>query len=159
VQVRLYVSCFVVRRANGTHEFLQLRREPSRYMGGTWQLVTGGVEQGETAWQAALRELREETGLTPAEFYQVDVVNTFYLAASDSIMHSPMFCAIVPADATVVLNHENTAFRWVSRDELESKLMWPGERMAASELCREILDDGPAKPHLRLDVDPGFTRP
>ncbi len=150
MQTRVYVSCFVVRRDGAGDAFLQLRREPTRYMGDTWQLVTGGIDAGETAWQAALRELREETGLTPIEFFQLDVVNTFYLAASDSILHSPMFCAIVAPDSAVVLNHENIAFRWLGRQEMASALMWPGERTAFTELCREILDDGPAKPFLRL---------
>lgn len=150
MQVRFYVSCFVVRPSGPSHEFLQLRRASQKYMGGTWQLVSGGIEESETAWQAALRECREETGLTPVEFYQVDVVNTFYLAASDSIMQSPMFCALVSPGAIVVLNHEHTDFRWVPRSEIESKVMWPGERCALIELCREILDDGPAKPFLRI---------
>ncbi|CAN5542470.1 NUDIX domain-containing protein [soil metagenome] len=146
-----YVSCFVVRPAPGGHEFLQVLRASGKYMGGTWQLVTGGIDAGETAWQAALRELREETGLGPVEFFQVDVVNTFYLAATDSISQSPMFCAMVAAEPEVRLNHEHTDFRWVPRDQMESAVMWPGERAAFRELCREILDNGPAKPYLKID--------
>jgi dATP pyrophosphohydrolase len=150
-----YVSCFVVRpSANGSHEFLQVLRARGKYMGETWQLVTGGIDDGETAWQAALRELDEETGLAPVEFYQVDVINTFYLAATDSISMSPMFCAIVAPDAQVILNHEHTDFRWVSRDRMESAVMWPGERAALRELCCEILDNGPAKAYLKIDLPP-----
>jgi 8-oxo-dGTP pyrophosphatase MutT (NUDIX family) len=42
-------------------EVLLLRLCPAR--GGFWQPVTGSVEPGETAAEAALREAREETGL------------------------------------------------------------------------------------------------
>jgi dihydroneopterin triphosphate diphosphatase len=151
MEIRFYVSCFVVRPAGNSHEFLQIRRAKGKYMAETWQLVCGGIEPHETAWQAALRELQEETTLTPVEFYQLDVINTFYLAKTDSIMHSPMFCAIVAADAKVQLNHEHTEFRWLPREAMESSIMWPGERTAMAELCREILADGPAKPHLQIE--------
>jgi hypothetical protein len=30
--------------------------------------------------------------------------------------------------------------------------MWPGERAALHEVCREILDDGPAKPYLKIPL-------
>jgi dATP pyrophosphohydrolase len=153
MKIHHYVSCFVVRStSSGSHEFLQMLRVRSKYMGGTWQLVTGGIDEGETAWQAALRELREETGLVPIEFYQVDVLNTFYLAKTDTISMSPMFCAIVPCDARITLNDEHTDFRWVPRSEIESRIMWPGERAALKELCCEILDDGPAKPYLKIEI-------
>ncbi len=145
------VQCYVVREAaGGGHEFLQLRRVPSDFMGGTWQNVYGGIKESETAWQAALRELREETGLTPLEFYQLDTVNSFYLAHDDCIWNCPGFCAIVSPSAEVVLNEEHDAYRWVQRDDYAAGLMWPGERAACAELCREILDNGPAKPYLRI---------
>jgi dihydroneopterin triphosphate diphosphatase len=153
MNIHYYVSCFVVRPAGGSHEFLQLRRRPGKYMGDTWQLVTGGIDDGETAWRAALRELREETSLVPIEFYQVDVVNTFYLAETDRISHSPMFCAIVAADGVVKLDDEHTAHRWVPRDQIMSVVMWPGERAALGEVFREILDGGPSKPYLRIELD------
>lgn len=152
MRIHYYVSCFVARRRGATHEFLQLRRASGKYMGDTWQLVTGGIDPNETAWLAALRELQEETALVPAEFFQIDVVNTFYLAQTDSICHSPMFCAVVADDAEVKLNSEHTAFRWVPRDQIVSKVMWPGERAALAEVFREILDDGPAKAYLRIPL-------
>jgi len=153
MKIHHYVSCFVVRPSScGSHEFLQVLRVRGKYMGETWQLVTGGIEDGETAWHAALRELREETGLLPGEFYQVDVINTFYLAKTDSISMSPMFCAMVEAGAQVILNHEHTDFRWVPRAEIESRTMWPGERAALKEVCAEILDNGPAKPYLKIEI-------
>src|SRR5688500_16541613 len=111
------IDCYVVRqRANDcSWEILQLHRPPGAFMGGTWQTIHGKIREGETAWQAALRELREETGLVPLEFYQLDAMNIFYMASSDTIWHCPGFCAIVDASATITLNHEHDASRWIDR--------------------------------------------
>ena len=148
------VNCYVVRpgEAGGAHELLQLRRAPGEVLAGAWTPVRGGIEKGETAWQAALRELREETGLAPLEFYQLDTIDLFYLVAGDSLWHVPGFCAVVGRDAAVVLNEEHDAHRWTPRAHIDSDFLWPGERAQLAELCREILDDGPAKPHLRVPL-------
>ena len=146
------VACYVVRpgEAGGEHEFLMLRRSPGEFMAGAWSVVRGTSEAGETAWGAALRELREETGLVPREFYQLDTVDVFYLAKGDTIWHCPAFCALVGRDAEVSLNPEHDAVRWVPRPRIEAEVLWPGERVQLAELCRTILDDGPAKAYLRI---------
>lgn len=57
----------VVRRADGC--VMAFERSD---LTGEWQLPQGGIESGETAEQAAWRELREETGLTKQEVRLVD---------------------------------------------------------------------------------------
>ena len=149
------VACFVVRPGENpnAYELLQLRRAKHDYMGGAWSTVRGAVEPGETAWAAALRELNEEAGLAPLEFYQVDTVDVFYLHGDDTVWHCPGFCALVDRDANVRLNAEHDAFRWVDRSQIDREFLWPGERAQLAELCREILDNGPAKPYLRINVN------
>jgi dATP pyrophosphohydrolase len=146
------VNCYVARpgEAPGTHELLQLRRAPGEPLAGAWSVCRGGIEDGETAWQAALRELVEETGIRPAEFYQLDTIDLFYLATGDGLWHVPGFCAVVGRDVEIVLNEEHDAFRWVPRSRIDADFLWPGERAQLAELCREILDDGPAKQYLRI---------
>jgi dATP pyrophosphohydrolase len=148
-------ACFIVRPANteGAHEFLQLRRAPDDFMGGAWSTVRGKIEEGETAWGAALRELKEEAGIAPREFYQLDTVDIFYLHGDDTLWHCPGFCAIVSQDVKVTLNPEHDAFRWTPRERIDADFMWPGERAQLAELCREVLDNGPAKTYLRIALD------
>jgi dATP pyrophosphohydrolase len=149
------VNCFVVRpaaSAAGAHEFLQLRRAPHESLGGAWSTIRGGIHDGETAWQAARRELAEETGLTPRDFYQLDTIDNFYLVDGDTLWHAPGFCALVNREVQVVLNEEHDAFRWVPRERIDADFLWPGERAQLAELCREILDDGPAKKYLRIKL-------
>src|SRR6478672_1185697 len=146
------VACFVVRagEAGGEPEFLQLRRAAEDFMGGAWSTVRGTIEEGEKAWEAALRELREEAGIEPGEFYQLDTVDIFYLHGDDTLWHCPGFCAVVGRDVKVVLNPEHDAFRWTERGRIEQDFMWPGERAQLAELCREVLDNGAAKSYLRI---------
>lgn len=147
------IDCYVVRldSSGQSHEFLQLHRPLGAFMGGSWQTIHGKIETGETAWQAALRELAEETSLVPVEFYQLDTINIFYMAAEDCIWHCPGFCAVVDRKSEIVLNEEHDAYRWIPRTGIDREFMWPGERQALAELCREILDNGLAKPFLQIE--------
>lgn len=145
-----YVVNLIVRPRDGSHELLMARRAEGQYMGGTWQLISGGLEAGETAWQAALREMREETGLVPREFYRLSTLTQFYRPDNDSLNTAPMFCAIVDAGAEVVINPEHTDHAWVPIDEAPTRLMWPGDRAALREVIDVILADAPAKPYLRI---------
>ena len=148
------VTCFVVRPdgSGRLREFLQLRRAKGEFLEGAWGAIHGRIEGSETAWQAALRELREEAGLVPLEFYQLDTINQFYLVAGDCVWHVPGFCAVVARDATVTLNDEHDDHRWIDRSRIEADFLWPGERRQLEELVREIVETGPAKAYLRIDI-------
>jgi dATP pyrophosphohydrolase len=147
--------CYVLRlAADGAEpQFLQMRRAPGEYLAGAWSTVRGKIEPGETAWQAALRELREEAGLQPLEYFQLDTIDIFYLWHDDTLWHCPGFCAVVAPDAVVTLNEEHDAMRWVSRADIDRQFIWPGERAQLAELCREVLDNGPAKAYLRIPLE------
>lgn len=147
------VACFVARPSEtaGSHELLQLRRSPGDFMGGAWSTVRGGIRENETAWAAALRELSEETGIRrPTEFFQLDTVDVFYLHGDDTLWHCPGFCAVIERETEIRLNSEHDAWRWIERARIDRDFLWPGERSQLAELCREILDEGPAKEWLRI---------
>lgn len=138
------------RRAEpGTEEWLVMKRAPGIVLGGTWQMVQGHIEAGETAYQAAHRELLEETGVAPEAFYQASYVNRFYLAESDQIILSPVFCARLPADAEVVLSEEHTEHRWVPAEEAMEAYPWPGQRKSL-QICREQFVQGASRPESEI---------
>jgi len=145
-----YVVVLVIRPFGTGHQLLMARRAPNKYMGGTWQLISGRLEEDETAWQAALRELEEETGLTPSEFYRLSTLTSFYRPDNDSLNTAPMFCAMVEEGSTAKINSEHTAFEWVSLNEAASRLMWSSDRQALGEVQTVILTDGLAKEYMRI---------
>ena len=145
-----YVVILIVLPFGTTHQLLMARRAADKYMGGTWQLITGGLEPNETAWQAALREMREETGLVPQELYRLSTLTSFYRPDNDSLNTAPMFCAIVAENAPVTINGEHSAFDWIDITEAEARLMWPSDREALHEVRSVILAGGLAKEFMRI---------
>ena len=135
-----FADCHVFRRVPTGHgsedEWLVLKRAPHVLLGGAWAPVQGHIEPGETAYETAHRELLEETGLPPLAFYQASYVNRFYLAQTDQIILSPVFCAEVSPEAAVVLDDEHTDFAWVSCEEAMRRYIWPGQRKSL-KICRE----------------------
>lgn len=147
------VDVYVFRRIECGVEFLLLLRSAGAYLGGTWQSVHGRIEAGETAWQAALRELSEETSLKPKAFYQIDSVNTFYSAQDDTVHHCPCFAVEVSPQDVVQLNAEHEAFEWLEAQEALERYTWPGQRRAVREILEEIVAAGPAREHLKIEYD------
>ena len=90
----------------------------------TWLPIGGELEAGETPLEAAVRELREETGLS-GTFVPLsgtaDGVPPGFLGyeehqAGDKGLHMNfVFVADVSASAEVQPNHEFHAYRWVGR--------------------------------------------
>jgi dATP pyrophosphohydrolase len=133
------VAVYVYRRVPSGVEFLQIRRSTqSRTHHESWQTVYGGIEAGETAVQAALRELKEETGLVPARMFQVEYLESFYFQHSDSLTFMPVFAVEVSPEAIITLNHEHTAARWVPEGDIGGAFMWRTQREALGILLEAL---------------------
>ena len=120
-------------------EILLIRRAPHRIFPGLWQCVTGGLEPGERAPAAALREVDEETGMGPADveaFFDLDQAAPFYDEGSDAVVVSAIFAARVRPDAEPRVSYEHDALRWVAAAEAPSMAIWP----SYAESVRRVRD-------------------
>jgi len=64
------VDVYPYRDESVNPEFLLLHRAPDTVHAGQWRMVGGKIEDGEAAWETALREVEEETGHAPTQFVQ-----------------------------------------------------------------------------------------
>lgn len=116
--------------------YLLLRRAPDRKLPGAWQAVHGHAEEGETAVEAAVRELREETELLPVSLWAVDYVERVYDPRKDQIRLVPCFGALVVGDPK--LSGEHDASRWLSVREAEGLFTFENQRAALAILHRDV---------------------
>ena len=150
ISIRVFLSSLVaVRKVREDHEVLLLKRTQS--LAGEWCQIAGSIEEGETAWQAALRELEEETGLTPLSFYSADTCEQFYEAARDAVTMAPVFVAYIDPDHTVRLNHEHSECRWVSFDEAVEMVAFGGQRRVLRWVEEEFVKRVPSR-HLLIEA-------
>ncbi len=84
--------------------------------------------------QASLRELREETGLVPAKFYNLSRTEAFYQHRRDEMALIPVFAAFVAGDARVRLSDEHDQAEWLSVAEAAKRFAWPRERRALDDI-------------------------
>ena len=133
------VDVYLLRTCGQHPEFLQLRRtnEP---MAGTWQPVMGHIEPGESAVEAAVRELAEEVGLMPGAaewrgFWQLEEIHPYFIARLDAVMLSPRFLVEVDGSWTPDLSGEQAhdAHRWVGAQAVAQSFLWPGQVRACEE--------------------------
>jgi 8-oxo-dGTP pyrophosphatase MutT (NUDIX family) len=104
--------------------------------------VHGTIEEGETPVQASLRELREETGLTPDRFYNLSRIEGFYQHKSDELVIIPAFAAFVAADALPLLSREHDAFVWLTPRDAAKRFAWPRERRALEDVLSIVGSGG-----------------
>lgn len=127
------VDVYVLRPSAGGWDALCLRRAPHERSAGTWETVHGHIDEGETPVAAAVRELREETGLAAERLYNVSRVESFYLHGADEVVLIPVFCAFVPAGAAARTSDEHDAAEWLPTDAAGQRFAWPRERRALAD--------------------------
>ncbi len=128
------MDTYALRGAGRTLEILALRRGPNGRNPGSWETVHGTIEPGETPVQASLRELREETGLVPAKFYNLSRTEAFYQHRTNELALIPVFAAFVAPDVTVKLSAEHDRAEWLRPRDAAERFAWPRERRAVDDI-------------------------
>ncbi len=141
----MIVDVYVLRLGGAAPEVLVLRRAPGQRSAGSWETVHGHIAPGEEPVAAALRELREETGLAPERFYNLSRVESFYLHQHGVVALIPAFCAIVRPDAAVRLSEEHDRSEWLDPAGAGRRFSWPREKRALADAL-ELLTGGDAGP-------------
>ena len=147
-----YVDVYVLRRAGDAWELLLLRRAPGTRCTGAWEVVHGHLEADERPTAAALRELREETGLEVERLYNLSRVELMYRHTTDEVAVIPVFVAMVPAGAEPRLSAEHDRHAWRTLPEALPILAWPRSARAVEDILRVFtgVDAGPVEDVLRV---------
>ncbi|MBV8043601.1 dihydroneopterin triphosphate diphosphatase [Pluralibacter sp.] len=138
---KLPVSVLVVIFAQDTKRVLMLQRRDDPAF---WQSVTGSLEAGETAPQAAAREVKEEVAIDVAgeQLTLVDCQRTVEFEIFTHLRHryapgterntESWFCLALPHEQQVEIS-EHLAYRWVDAGEAASLTKSWSNRQAIEE--------------------------
>jgi len=151
IPVRSYGAAAVVvrRQADGVGSYLLVKR--TRPPVGAWTYVAGRIEPHETAYQAAVREVREETGLAVRSLFNSDQCEQFYEPGKDSIWIAPVFVAFTDERSTVVLNEEHDEYRWCTVEQATGLLTFPGAVEIVRQIHRNFVVSSPEE-LLRIEI-------
>jgi len=136
------VDVLVFRGTPADGEVLVLRRAEGTRCTGAWEIVHGRIEAGERPEDAAVREVREETGLAVERLYNL-ACQPFYLHRMGAVQLAVIFVAFVADGAQPQLGGEHDLAEWMPVESATSRLSWPRSVAALRDASR-VLRDGHA---------------
>ena len=134
------IDSYVYKKSDNGFDFLILKRADTKIYEHLWQGVAGKIEKNEKSWQAAIRELKEETGLNPRKIFIADHVSKFYEAHQDRINFVPVF-GIEVNHEKVILSNEHCDYKWVDFETASSHLVWNGQKKGIHSVNQMLLSN------------------
>lgn len=138
------IDVYLIDPSHDSWRALALQRALGTRSPGSWEAVHGKIDPDETPEQAAVREVREETGLEVQRLYNV-MVQPFYLHKSNTVQLSVVFCAFVDSEQPVTLSEEHQAYMWCSLGDVVNRYTWP-RAIQAIRGIEKLLSGGNAGP-------------
>lgn len=138
------IDVLVIRPTSDGWRVLALQRRANTRCPLSWETVHGHIEPGEEPEEAAVREVREETGFAVDKLYNVRV-QPFYLHRTHTLQLAIVFAAFVSESGDTVTSAEHQGAEWLTVDEALQRFHFPAERESLRTAV-ELLHTGDAGP-------------
>ena len=125
------------RSDSNKNEFLLLN-----YPQGHWDFIKGKVEPGETPYETASRETKEETGISDIEFidgFEESVEYNFRFKNED-IHKTVVFFLAKTNEKKITLSHEHNDFVWLGYDDALKKTTFRNAKNVLSKTNEFLLN-------------------
>lgn len=132
------IAVVLLKKVDDQHKVLLVKRAES-VLKNEWCYIGGGIEAGEKAWEAAYREVEEETGITNLSLYSANTFDRIYSVEGNYIYIAPVFVGFVRDDQEVVLNEEHSDYRWLSFEDAMGIVSLPGNEEVLSFIERHFV--------------------
>ena len=122
---------------NESRKFLLLNY-PSKH----WDFVKGKMENGETTHETALRETKEETGISDVEFLDgfEEEIEYYFRAENQDIHKKVIFFLGKTKTLDIILSHEHLDFIWLDYDNALNKITYDNAKNLLKK-SKEFLDN------------------
>jgi 8-oxo-dGTP pyrophosphatase MutT (NUDIX family) len=112
----------------------------------TWVLPKGRIDAGETAPEAALREVAEETGARGRLAGPLGATEYWFADAGERVVKRVAFFLLRYEGGRLgqlrpEFRHEVAEARWLPLEEARTRLTYPGERQIVREAERRLAND------------------
>lgn len=141
------VAVITIATMAGEPKVLMLKRTKDHF----WSYVSGSIEANETAIEAIVREIQEETTAAVEQLYAADYLVQFYDIKHNCIMLVPAFVAYLPSEQSIKINNEHTAYQWCSLTEAKSLAAFPNQRALLEHVWLNFVDNSPSK-YLKISL-------
>jgi 8-oxo-dGTP pyrophosphatase MutT (NUDIX family) len=119
-------------------EFLLLK-----YPGGHWDFVKGKMEHSEQPMQTAIRETKEETGITDLEFidkFKEEISYTFFINGEE-IDKKVIFYLAKTNSVKIKISHEHLDFVWLNFEKAIEKTTYQNAKIILTK-ANSLLQNG-----------------
>ena len=118
------------RNDSGKNEFLLLN-----YPQGHWDFVKGKVEEDETPHETAIRETKEETGISDIEFIDgfEESVEYDFRFKNEDIHKKVIFFLAKTSEKKISLSHEHNDFVWLDYNDALKKTTFKNAKNVLSK--------------------------
>ena len=126
-------------------EFLLLH-----YEGGHWDFPKGNREKGETKLETALREIKEETGLTDLEFTDFEEkISYFYKREGKTIHKTVTYFLAQSFTKDIIISWEHKGYEWLPYEKALERIAFQNARDVL-KAAKSYLDNPPKSQQLKL---------